>query len=217
MTSPPPPPRPAPGWYPDPAGGGQRYFDGTNWGPTAPVATAPPPQKKPLGCFKTVLIVIGVIFLIGLIGNSCDDDKKDSSSSTSSSVRSSTPSRTPTTSAGPEKPDASFTTAPGPDGEVVTAAFAIGDNLTEGLIKDGARFETIDILEYAKQVYPNASQVNVRGSFPMKDAYGNVETKVVINITYLKSTIDQINFKGVDKDKIWEIRDSGFIHPEFQP
>ncbi|MGO4445083.1 hypothetical protein AB4Z42_17165 [Mycobacterium sp. 2YAF39] len=99
----------------------------------------------------------------------------------------------------------------------MTAAFAIGDNLTEGLIKDGARFETIDILEYAKQVYPNASQVNVRGSFPMKDAYGNVETKVVINITYLKSTIDQINFKGVDKDKIWEIRDSGFIHPEFQP
>jgi Protein of unknown function (DUF2510) len=31
----------APAWYPDPDGnGGQRYFDGTDWEPTAP---APPP------------------------------------------------------------------------------------------------------------------------------------------------------------------------------
>lgn len=208
----------APGWYPDPDGrGGQRYFDGTNWGPTAPAATAPPPQKKPLGCFKTVALIIGVLFLIGLVSNSCDDDKKEDSSSSSrssSSVRASTTSRTPTTSAGPVKPEANF--AVEPDGSV-TAAFAIGDNLTEGLIKDGARFRTIDILEYAKKTYPNASQVTVQGSFPMKDAYGNVSTDVVVNVTYLKSTIDQINFEGVDKDNIWEIRDSGFVHPEFQP
>lgn len=33
----------APGWYPDPnGGGGQRYFDGTNWGPTAPPPTSAP-------------------------------------------------------------------------------------------------------------------------------------------------------------------------------
>lgn len=33
----------APGWYPDPSGnGGQRYFDGSNWGPTAP----PPPSSQ---------------------------------------------------------------------------------------------------------------------------------------------------------------------------
>lgn len=99
----------------------------------------------------------------------------------------------------------------------MTAAFAIGDNFTEGLIKDGARFKTIDILEYAKAMYPNASQVTVKGSFPMKDAYGNTSTDVVLNVTYLRSTLDQINFEGVDKDMIWELRDSGFVHPEFQP
>jgi uncharacterized RDD family membrane protein YckC len=33
-----------PGWYPDPSGGGQRYFDGAAWTQhTAPYAQAPPP------------------------------------------------------------------------------------------------------------------------------------------------------------------------------
>ena len=33
----------APGWYPDPSTGEQRYFDGTTWGPTAP---PPPPVQR---------------------------------------------------------------------------------------------------------------------------------------------------------------------------
>jgi hypothetical protein len=99
----------------------------------------------------------------------------------------------------------------------VTAAFAIHDNFTEGLIKDGAWFDTIDILKYAKATYPNASQVTVQGRFPMKDACGNTSTDVVLNVTCLQSTMDKINFAGVDKDKIWELRDSGFIAPAFQP
>jgi hypothetical protein len=41
------PPQPAAGWYPDPSGipGQQRYFDGVNWGPTAP----PPPPGSGSG------------------------------------------------------------------------------------------------------------------------------------------------------------------------
>ncbi len=86
------------------------------------------------------------------------------------------------------------------------ASFAIGDNFTEGMIKSGARYETIEILEYANKIYPNAPQVEVRGSFPMKDAYGNTSTDTVIDLIYLRSTLDKINFKGVDKDRIWELR-----------
>lgn len=95
--------------------------------------------------------------------------------------------------------------------------FNIHDNFTEGMIKDGARFATIDILKYAKATYPDAASVNVQGKFPMKDAYGNTTTDTVINLTYLKSTLDQINFDGVDKDRIWELRDSGIVAPAFQP
>jgi hypothetical protein len=59
--------------------------------------------------------------------------------------------------------------------------------------------------------------VTVQGSFPMKDSYGNTTTDVVVNLTYLQSTLQQINFAGVDKDKIWEIADSGTIAPAFRP
>lgn len=114
----------------------------------------------------------------------------------------------------PPAPDANYTTAA--DG-AVTATFSIGDNFTEGMIKSGARYKTIDILEYAKRTYPTAPEVTVQGSFPMKDAYGNTSTDMVINLTYLRSTIDQINFTGVDKDKIWELADSGYIAPAFRP
>lgn len=215
--------KPQAGWYPDPDGkGGQRYFDGTNWGPAAPSAptlTSAQPKKSGSGG-KVLAVVVGIfflLFLIGKCGGSSDDDKQSEShgsAATTSSVTASAAAPTPT---GPKKPDATFSTAPGPEGEVVTAVFDIGDSLTEGLIKDGARFDTIDILKYAKATYPNAASVNVKGRFPMKDAYGNTSTDIVINLYYSKSTIDQINFDGVDKDKIWEIRDSGFVAPAFQP
>jgi hypothetical protein len=38
----------------------------------------------------------------------------------------------------------------------------------------------------------------------------------VLNVSYLKSTLDKINFDGIDTDKIWEIRDSGMVHPDLQ-
>jgi hypothetical protein len=51
----------------------------------------------------------------------------------------------------------------------------------------------------------------------MKDQYGNTTTDTVINLSYLRSTLDQVNFDGVDKDRIWELRDSGIVYPAFQP
>ena len=211
-----------PGWYPDPDGkGGQRYFDGTNWEPTDP---APPPlNDRTLSGKQIIGVIAGIVFLLFLIGRcGSDDNTKSEDSGSRSATSTSTSPRSPSATAaptptGPEKPDATFTTAPGPEGEEVTAAFSIHDNLTEGLIKDGARFDTIDILKYAKATYPNAAAVNVQGKFPMKDQYGNTTTDTVINLTYLKSTLDQINFDGVDKDRIWELRDSGIVYPAFQP
>jgi Protein of unknown function (DUF2510) len=213
----------APGWYPDPDGkGGLRYFDGADWtdqrSAPAPSPYAPRPPKAPGSSAptgKVILAIVGAIVLMIIVGNilgAMNKGKDDSSSSSRSSSSS-----TVATPTGPKKPDATFTTASGPDGDEVTATFAIGDNFTEGLIKDGARFETIDILKYAKLTYPKASQVTMKGSFPMKDSYGNTSTDTVINLTYLRSTLDQINFEGVDKDKIWEIADSGYIAPAFRP
>jgi hypothetical protein len=39
-------PSPTPGWYPDPNGqGGQRYWDGQQWGLAAPTATEPAERR----------------------------------------------------------------------------------------------------------------------------------------------------------------------------
>jgi len=222
---PPPPPKSAPGWYPDPAGVGhglQRYFDGTNW--MSEWAFSTEPQKKSVqGKAALALAVLGALVLLVIVGRTWGyDEKKDgevASSGTPTAVAPSTPSEAaPPTPTGPPKPDGvTFSTAPGPDGDVVNARFAIRDNYTEKLIKDGARLDTINILRYARATYPAASAVNVQGTFPMTDPYGNTATHVAIDLTYSKATLDKINFDGVTKNSIWEIRDSGTVLPAFEP
>jgi hypothetical protein len=217
----PPPPKSAPGWYPDPAVGHglQRYFDGTSW--TSEWAFSAEPPKKGLSG-KAVLAVASlcVLVLLIIVGKSwVFDPKKDSRSAPSSSSAAAGPTEAaPSTPAGPKKPDGvTFTTAPSPNGDVVDARFAIRDNYTEQLIRDGARLDTIGILKYARATYPDASAVNVQGTFPMTDPYGNTSTQVAIDLTYSKETLNKINFDGVSKASIWEIRDSGTVLPAFQP
>ncbi|OBA64304.1 hypothetical protein A5647_02635 [Mycobacterium sp. 1100029.7] len=225
----PPPPQSAPGWYPDPAGVGhglQRYFDGEKWISEWAFNTesAPePPKKGVTGKAAIALAALSALVFLIIIGKSWGFDRKvDGQSPSSSSSATAEPSTltetAPPTPTGPKKPDGvTFTTAPGPNGDVVNARFAIRDNYSEGMIKDGARVDTIAILRYARATYPGASAVNVQGTFPMTDPYGNTSTEVAIDLTYSKATLDKINFDGVRKDSIWEIRDSGTILPAFQP
>lgn len=222
---PPPPPKSAPGWYPDPAGVGhglQRYFDGTTWMSEWAFSTEPP-KKGVQGKAALALAVFGALVVLVIVGKSWGYDEKKDDESASSGTPTATAPRTPTdapppTPAGPPKPDGvTFTTAPGPDGDVVNARFAIRDNYTERLIKDGARLDTINILRYARATYPAASAVNVQGTFPMTDPYGNTATHVAIDLTYSRATLSKINFDGVTKNSIWEIRDSGTVLPAFEP
>jgi hypothetical protein len=229
----PPPPKSAPGWYPDPAGVGhglQRYFDGTSWtSEYAFDAEAPhtlatePPKKGTSGKAAVALAVLCTLVLLVFIGKTwVFDPKKDSLSSPSGGSAAegapAPPQEAPSTPAGPKKPEGvTFTVAPGPNGGVVDARFAIRDNYTEQMIKDGARLDTIEILKYAKVTYPDASAVNVQGTFPMTDPYGNTSTQVAIDLTYSRDTLNKINFDGVTKKSIWEIRDSGTVLPAFQP
>lgn len=223
----PPPPKSAPGWYPDPAGVGhglQRYFDGSNWTSEWAFATEPPePPKKGLsGKSALALAALCALVLLIIVGKSWGFDEKDGQSTSASSPTTAGPSTpteaAPSTPTGPKKPDGvAFATSPGPNGDVVNARFAIRDNYTETMIKDGARRDTIDILKYARATYPDASAVNVQGTFPMTDPYGNTSTQVAIDLTYSRATLNKINFDGVTKISIWDIRDSGSVLPAFEP
>lgn len=221
----PPPPRSGPGWYPDPAGVGhglQRYFDGSNW--TSEWAfSSDPPKKGVPGKAALALATLSALFFLGIIGKSwAFHENKDGQSTSSSSPTTAEPptptEAAPPTPTGPAKPDGvTFGTVPGSSGDVVNARFAIRDNYTETMIKDGARLDTIAILKYARATYPDAAAVNVQGTFPMTDLYGNTSTHVAIDLTYSRATLLKINFDGVTKSSIWEIRDSGTVLPAFEP
>ncbi|OBH33530.1 hypothetical protein A5692_14045 [Mycobacterium sp. E342] len=216
-----PPPKSAPGWYPDPSGVGhglQRYFDGLNWTSEYAFSTEPP-RKNPQGKAALALAALGAMVLLAIVGKTwAFDHTKDATSSNSATAESSAPTEAPpSTPPPPKKPDGvTFTTAPGPNGDVVDARFAIRDNYTEQMIRDGARLDTIAILKYARATYPDASAVNVQGTFPMTDPYGNTSTQVAIDLTYSRATLNKINFDGISKTSIWEIRDSGTVLPAFQ-
>lgn len=172
--------------------------------------------------------VVGVVALLVIVGQ-CDSDKGDkdkasSSSSTTTEVAAAQAVSPPETSppappvpAGPTVPDGvDFHTEPGTSGEVLFAQFDISDNLTKGFIRRGAQYKTVEILKYADAVYPGVSKVFVQGSFPTTDAYGNTKTGIILNAGYDRATLDKINFDGIDSGKIWEIRDSGMVHPDLQ-
>ncbi|SOX54775.1 DUF2510 domain-containing protein [Mycobacterium ahvazicum] len=228
----PPPPKSTPGWYPDPAGVGhglQRYFDGRNWTSEWAFSTEPPktlatePKKDASGKAALALAALAALVVLIIVGKSWSfNDRNDNQSTSSSGPAATGPSTLteamPPTPTGPKKPDGvNYTVSPGPNGDVVEARFAIRDNYTETMIKDGARRDTIDILRYARATYPDASAVNVQGTFPMTDPYGNTSTQVAIDLTYSRATLNKINFDGVSKISIWEIRDSGSVLPAFEP
>jgi hypothetical protein len=96
MTAPPPPPTP-PGWYPDPTGGGSRYWDGSAWGPapsSSPPQSAPMPREKWTGLpGKTKAIIIAVVsaILLATLIFACTENKQQKPECAPSTASTSTP------------------------------------------------------------------------------------------------------------------------------
>jgi hypothetical protein len=62
-----PPPKPAPGWYPDPSGANtQRYFDGTKWtDQLAPFSGLPAPQPRAAARARRLFVYIAIGGAVG--------------------------------------------------------------------------------------------------------------------------------------------------------
>lgn len=92
--------------------------------------------------------------------------------------------------------------------------FEISDNFSQGLIATGAQRSTFEALEAAIEEHPETGRVQIVGSFPTVDEYGNEEMSDILQPVYLRETIDQINFDNWATIDIWELRDGGMVNQQ---
>jgi hypothetical protein len=187
---------------------------------------APPPPMPPPAPVKKKRkwpwIVAGVVLfliIVGQCGHHSDTTSTSgqSKSTAASNAPASSAAAAPTTPQGPKSPaNANISPPPGPDVDVVTARYKIGESLTKGLTKDGARIDTENILKYIKAAYPNLTEVHVFGTADMVDQYGNTSDDQVVTLTYSRATMDKINFNNVLFQNIWNIADDSWVHPAFR-
>ena len=99
----------------------------------------------------------------------------------------------------------------------IAVAWAINDNLTENLLRFGARSDVLDILQAVKASGLPFDVVNVAGTFSMMDVYGNTEESTVVQLRFTRATFDKLNLDNILLvDTIYQAADSAGIHPEFR-
>jgi len=226
--------RPGP-WSPD-----QRQPD---TGPS-PAGTTATETKKRGGCMKWGLIAFAAMVILGIFGSITgitDTEPTAVEETTTSAAPEPTtepapePEPTPQPEPTPEPPpvdpvqqqqddladairdevrdaDVTFT-----DNQV-TVVFPISDNLTRGFIISGAQGDTIDILKAVKESgwQGGTPTVIIGGTFNMVDAYGGESIDEILSLTYMPGTMQRVNPDGVQHDRVWQIADERFVHPELR-
>lgn len=198
--------------------------------PNNPTPPPPPPPATPKENLRLPWIVAGVFGLFAFLMflghcSHSDQGKNPPTSATATTPTSATATSsaaidggggsataapaTTTAPQGPQPPayvrELTFDVKPGPDGDIVTATYKIGENFTKGLTKDSARIETMDILKYALQAYPNAVEFDVHAMADMVDTYGRTSVDQVATLIYMRDSLDKINWQNFDFANIWNV------------
>lgn len=94
--------------------------------------------------------------------------------------------------------------------------WAIDDNMTENMIRDGAKLDIYEMLEqFSDTAYPY-TDVAFRGTFGLVDQFGNVSEQAVVVVKYQRETVERINFDGFLFDNVYEIADEFWLHNVMQ-
>lgn len=100
--------------------------------------------------------------------------------------------------------------------DVIDVQWAINDNLTENMIKTGARIDIADMLQAIDETGVSYELINFEGTFSMVDRLGNAREETVVWATYERATVDQINWDGFLTDNVYNVAASSKRHPAFQ-
>lgn len=88
---------------------------------------------------------------------------------------------------------------------VINIKFTINDNLSEDMIKSGAKMDIADILKAVAQNGVEYNLINIEGTFSMIDQLGNSEEKTVAWATYDSATVSQINWDNFQWKNVYNI------------
>lgn len=102
------------------------------------------------------------------------------------------------------------------DGDVINVKIAIGDNLTEDLIKRGAKVDIKDTLKAVDDAGASFSLINIEGTFSLADKLGNASEETVVWATYDAATVSQVNWPNFLTDNVYDIAMTYKLHPVFQ-
>jgi hypothetical protein len=94
----------------------------------------------------------------------------------------------------------------------IVVVWGIAENLTTGLTKDSARLDAVAILRVVrKSGITDYEQVRLNGWFPLVDEYGNSRDDRVVFGGFSRSTVERINYDGVDFKHIFDLADRGSV------
>lgn len=101
-------------------------------------------------------------------------------------------------------------------GNTIKLHLYVQSNLTEHLMKFGAREDIAKILKAVQGSGVPYGAVTVTASYPVADKFGNSREQDVVRATYNRSTVDRINWEGFLPDNIFDIADDVQISPVFR-
>lgn len=94
---------------------------------------------------------------------------------------------------------------------VVQVSIAGKDNLSSSLIRGGMLLQGYDILK-ALQGRDDLSEIVMRWTFPLLDAYGNSFEDVVMKIDITRATLEKINFDNFAFENLPGVADEYYQH-----
>jgi hypothetical protein len=92
---------------------------------------------------------------------------------------------------------------------------AVNDNLFTPLIKSGAKRDVRDCLKAIDQASISFEKLHFDLTFEFIDKFGNSQEGTVVELTYNKSTVNQINWSNFLFGDVFDIADGDWIHPSF--
>jgi hypothetical protein len=177
-------------------------------------------KKKPYKRWGLGMIISFVVFIIGIStmggGESPDNNLAETEPTTiEGKIEQTVRSELGSSNREGIKKVQDFTISESTEGYIVAIVFTIDDNLTEGFIKGGAKTDVFDVMKAVYSKY-SIKSVEMVGTFPMKDEYGNVAEKTVLKCNLAYSTASKINWGNMYKDDLFRILDYLWWHPAFE-